>query len=79
MSANQVELPAEINIHIPGIQNAARPGVFVFPKILVCLSCGHSSFPTPPAELALLAGVAPAQEPATRQSARVAVPCQSAF
>jgi hypothetical protein len=34
----------EINIHIPGTKNLDQPAVFVFPKVLVCLSCGLAEF-----------------------------------
>ncbi len=54
-SNNQTELPAEVNIHFPGLKNADKPGVFVFPRLLVCLDCGSSSFMTPASELARLA------------------------
>jgi hypothetical protein len=57
-STNQTEFPAEVNIHFPHLGNAGKPGVFVFPRIMVCLDCGFSSFTTPESELALLEGVA---------------------
>ena len=50
-SGNQREFPAEVNIHLPGLRNSHNPGVFVFPRLLVCLDCGASSFVTPPSEL----------------------------
>ncbi len=58
-STNEAEYPAEVNIHFPGLRNADKPGVFVFPRLLVCLDCGFSSFVTPELELARLAEVAP--------------------
>ena len=54
-SSNQVEFPAEINIHFPGPENFTKPTVWVFPKILVCFDCGLSMFTTPKDELARLA------------------------
>ena len=54
-SSNQAEFPAEVHIHFPGLRNAAKAGIFVFPKILVCLDCGASSFVMPDSELAELA------------------------
>lgn len=53
-SSNQTEFPSEVNIHLPGLKNAAQPGVFVFPRLLVCLDCGSSSFMTPASQLAKL-------------------------
>jgi hypothetical protein len=53
-SSNQMEFPAEVMIHFPGLKNADKPGVFVFPRLLVCLDCGSSSFTTPASELARL-------------------------
>ncbi len=54
-SDTQTELTAEINIHFTGLRNIDRPGVLVFPQLLVCLDCGFSWFTTPHDELALLA------------------------
>jgi hypothetical protein len=50
-SGNQKEFPAEIGIHFPDLSDADRLGVSVFPRILVCLDCGCSSFMTPLPEL----------------------------
>jgi hypothetical protein len=38
-STNRVGFPAEVNIHLAGLMNAGKPGVLVFPKLLVCLDC----------------------------------------
>jgi hypothetical protein len=54
-SGKQSTFPAEMNIHLSGLKNLDKPGVFLFPKVLVCLDCGFSSFTTPETELALLA------------------------
>jgi hypothetical protein len=43
-SAKQAELTAEMIIHFSGLTNLDKPGVWVFPKLLVCLDCGFSSF-----------------------------------
>ena len=59
---NQTEYAAEMNIHLPHhLRNADKMGVladkvgvFVFPRVQVCLDCGSSSFMTPPPELAHL-------------------------
>lgn len=54
LSSNQAEFLGEINIHL-GYNNLAKPRVWVFSKVLVCLDCGASRFTTPENELALLA------------------------
>jgi len=43
-SGNQGGFGAEINIHFLGPQNIDRPGVWAFPKLLICLDCGFSRF-----------------------------------
>jgi hypothetical protein len=50
-SGNHEEFPAEVNIHFAKLRNVDKPGVFVFPRLLVCLDCGASSFMTPESEL----------------------------
>jgi hypothetical protein len=42
---------AEIHIHFRCRKNLDKPGVFLFPKVLVCLNCGFSSFTVPESEL----------------------------
>jgi len=64
-SSRQAEFPAEMYIHFPGIENADKPGVFVFQKLLVCEDCGSSLFITPVPELARLTGVASARSVTT--------------
>ena len=59
-SGREKEFAAEINIHFSGLKNLDKPGVLVFPKILVCLDCGFSRFTAPEAALALLAQATPA-------------------
>lgn len=54
-SGNQAEFGGEILIHFKGLKNLAKPPVWVFPKLLVCLDCGSSRFMTPESELVLLA------------------------
>ena len=46
---------AEINIHFPGYEGLAKPSVWVFPQILVCLECGAAQFSIPEMELQRLA------------------------
>jgi hypothetical protein len=60
-SSRQAEFPAEVNIHRQGLRNADKPGIFVFPRVVVCLDCGFSTFMTPETELLQLAGAAPAR------------------
>jgi len=50
-SSHLQEFPAEVNIHLPDVRNATEPGVFVFPKFLICLDCGFSSFTLQASEL----------------------------
>jgi hypothetical protein len=50
-SGNRREFPAEVDIHFPDVRDANKLGVIVFPRILVCLDCGCSSFMTPAPEL----------------------------
>jgi hypothetical protein len=58
-SSNQQEFTAEIIIHFSGLENIDKPGVWVFPRVSVCLDCGSSHFATPKTELPLLATGAP--------------------
>jgi hypothetical protein len=45
--------------HLPAPMNQDKPGVLVFPKLLVCLDCGFTEFSIPKTDLRLLgAGVA---------------------
>jgi hypothetical protein len=53
-SGNQAELTAEVVMHFCGLKNLDKPGVWVFPKLLVCLNCGGSHFSVPARELASL-------------------------
>jgi hypothetical protein len=53
-SGNQAELTAEMLIHFSGLKNL-EPGIWVFPKLLVCLDCGCSHFSVPKRELASIA------------------------
>jgi hypothetical protein len=46
---------AEINMHFPGYEGLAKPSVWVFPQVLVCLDCGLAQFPIPQLELERLA------------------------
>lgn len=54
-SPNTREYTAEINIHFPGMEGLNIPTVWVFPRLLVCLSCGLAQFTIPAAEQETLA------------------------
>ncbi len=54
-SRNEAEFASELIIHFPGLKNVDKPGVRVFPNILICLDCGFSRFTVPESKLALLA------------------------
>jgi hypothetical protein len=53
-SENQHTLNGEIAIHFPGLAGVEKPVVWVFPKLLVCLSCGFTEFAVPESELRVL-------------------------
>jgi hypothetical protein len=50
-SDKQTRFGVEINIHIPGMKNLDKPPVLVFPKLLVCFSCGFAECTIPENEL----------------------------
>jgi hypothetical protein len=50
-SSNQAEFSSEMVIHLTGGKNLDNPGVWAFPKLLICMECGFSSFTAPLAEL----------------------------
>lgn len=52
LSLHQTELNSEINLHFRGLPTLGEPGIFVFPKVLVCLDCGLSEFVIETRELA---------------------------
>ncbi len=54
-SNNQQHIAAEMIIHFSGIRSLDNPGVWVFPKLFVCLDCGFSEFTVPGSKLQLLA------------------------
>ena len=64
---HEAEFTAEMVIHFRGLKNVDKPGVWVFPKLLVCLECGWSRFSVPEKKLAVLAGSAPTSERSTAQ------------
>ena len=54
-SSNQAEFTAEMLVHFGGLKKVERPGVLLFPKLLICLDCGFLQSTVPAPELALLA------------------------
>jgi hypothetical protein len=54
-SEKQAEFPAEMLVHLEGLKNLDKPGVWLFPKLLVCLDCGLLLSTVPAPELASLA------------------------
>jgi hypothetical protein len=54
-SNNQAEFPSEMLIHFGGLKNLDKPGVWLFPKLLVCLDCGFLQSTVPAPKLASLA------------------------
>jgi hypothetical protein len=67
-SDSHAEFPAEVVIHFQGLENLGKPGVLLFPKVLVCMGCGRSHFTVPNTKLMLLG-----KRPATTESSGVAV------
>ena len=64
---NQAEFSAEMLIHCTGLKHLDQPGVWLFPKLLVCLGCGFAQFSVPEKELALLGSCAPTSATSTTQ------------
>jgi hypothetical protein len=52
---NPVEFGSEMMLHVIGLKNVNNPGVWLFPRVLICLVCGVARFSVPEAELASLA------------------------
>ncbi len=46
-----LDCPAELNLHLPGIERIAEPSVYFSRQILVCLNCGHADLVIPAAKL----------------------------
>jgi len=59
-STNQSKFTAEMNIHLPGLEGLAKPTVWIFPEIVVCLDCGFAECLIPETELPKLARGTPA-------------------
>lgn len=52
---NRADFSAEIHIHFPFRKDLVKPGVFLFPKVMICLNCGALSVKVPETELRELA------------------------
>ncbi len=61
-SPKQLEFTAEMIIHFKRLANLDKPGIWVFPKLLICSDCGISRFSVPQDALELLAERTPASE-----------------
>jgi hypothetical protein len=66
-SNNQAEFGTKMIIHFSGLNNVDKPGVWVFPKLSVCLDCGFSQFTVPESAVSQLAQAAPTREPSTEE------------
>jgi hypothetical protein len=53
-SEKQTEFTAEMIVFFSRLYNLDEPGVWVFPKLLVCLDCGLSLFTIPETKRRLL-------------------------
>jgi hypothetical protein len=51
-STTLAELTGEMVIHFSGLKHLDEPGVWLFPKLIICLDCGFSHFIVPEPELA---------------------------
>jgi len=51
---NAAEFTTEMMIHFSGPNHHGKPGVLVFPLVIVCLDCGAARFNTPTKELWIL-------------------------
>ena len=68
-SGNEAELTGEIVIHFSGLKNLDKAGVWVFPKLFVCLDCGYSHFTVPQRELDSIAHTLEISSPKSESSA----------
>ncbi len=55
---------SEISVHFKGISGLEKPTVFMFPELVVCLTCGHAEFTVPEVELRVLATNTPVENAA---------------
>lgn len=67
-SSNQAKFTAEMLVHFEGLKNLDKPGVWLFPELLVCLECGFAQATIPAYELAQLAAGAVISESLARNA-----------
>lgn len=67
-SDHQSEFAAEMILHFPGLENVDNPGVLAYPKVLICLDCGVSSFTVSTTELVELARGTRTRKASTRNN-----------
>lgn len=65
MAGGQMQFSGEMIVHHRGLKNLDKPGVVIFPKILICSHCGLSQFTVPGAQLASLIAGSPKTHRAT--------------
>ena len=53
-SENQSTFNGEVGIHFPGREGLQKPLVFTYPKLLICMTCGDTSFSVSERELRVL-------------------------
>jgi hypothetical protein len=73
-SNNGLRFSAEIKVHFGGLEGLKKPGVLVFPKLLVCMDCGFTEFFTPERELAALSTGSASIKPLDERGAELKQP-----
>jgi hypothetical protein len=63
-STNTGKFVSEVGIHFKGVDGLNKPIVFVFPELVVCLTCGHANFTIPETELKVLTTNTPVENAA---------------
>jgi len=53
-SDQRSEFASEINLHFPDLRDPDEQAILLFPRLLVCLTCGFSEFFLSPNELPLV-------------------------
>jgi hypothetical protein len=60
-SKEQTKFAGEMGVHVLGLENVDKPVVWVFPNLLVCMTCGYTEFTIGEEQLRLL-GEDPARQ-----------------